>query len=168
VDDRTPDGPLRLNRFLARAGLGSRRGVETLITTGRVAIAGVVVTALETKIDPARDAVTVDGRTVALPKVWRVYAFHKPLGVVSTLRPQGTQTGLLSFRTHAGLPPGLVPIGRLDADTSGLLLWSDDGELAQALLRPARAVWKRYEVELAGRLVPDGVRAVARGGMELD
>ncbi|MHB8078329.1 MAG: pseudouridine synthase [Candidatus Krumholzibacteriia bacterium] len=168
MDDRTPDGPLRLNRFLARAGLGSRRGVETLITAGRVALNGVVVTALETKIDPARDAVTVDGRPVGLPKVWRVYAFHKPVGVVSTLRPQGSQTGLLAFRTHAGLPPGLVPIGRLDADTSGLLLWTDDGELAQALLRPARAVWKRYEVELAGRLAPDGVRAVARGAIELD
>ncbi len=164
----TADGPLRLNRFLARAGLGSRRGVEGLVREGRVAVNGATVASLDTRVDPAADRVTVDGVPVVLPQAWGVWAFHKPPGVVSTLRAQGGQAGLLPFRRRAGLPPGAVPVGRLDADTSGLLLWTDDGELAQALMRPAHFVWKLYEVELDRPLPAAGARSVATGGLALD
>ncbi len=144
----TEEARLRLNRFLARAGFGSRRSVEALIRTGVVAIDGRVVTDLATRVDPGRETVTVRGVRATLPRGFRIYAFHKPRGVVCTLSPQGDQTGLLAFRRQAGLPENLVPVGRLDADSSGLLLWTDDGDLAQSLCRPSSEVWKRYEARL--------------------
>ncbi len=165
---RPTEGPLRLNRFLARAGGGSRRSVEELIRAGRVTVNGVVAADLATRVDPARDAVALDGRPIALPAAWRVYAFHKPPGVVSTLRPQGRAPTLLEHRRAAGLPDSVIPIGRLDADTSGLLLWTDDGDLAQALLRPRSAVWKRYEAVLDAPLDPAGARRLASGELSLD
>ena len=165
---REPGAPLRLNRFLARAGFGSRRGVEELIRAGRIRINGAVVTSLSARVDPAADRVTADGRPLVLPAAWQVYAFHKPLGVVSTLRAQGGARSLLDFRRAADLPARLVPVGRLDADTSGLLLWTDDGDLAQALMRPRSAVWKRYEATLDAPLDAAGARALADGKLSLD
>mgnify|MGYP001155037028 CR=1 FL=1 len=168
MDRPTADGAIRLNRFLARAGLGSRRGVEDLVRAGRVTVNGVAIAGLETRVDPARDTVALDGKEIRLPAAWGVWAFHKPAGVVSTLRAQAGQQGLAPFRTRAGLPPGAVPVGRLDADSTGLLLWSDDGQLAQGLLKPAHGVWKHYEVELDAPLTDAGVRAVVAGGLTLD
>ncbi len=163
-----PDPGLRLNRFLARAGLGSRRAVEDLVRAGRVAIDGAVVTDLGRRVDPERDTVTLDGKPVALPEGLRVYAFHKPLDVVSTLRAQGGQPSLLPYRTRADLPERLVPVGRLDADTTGLLLWTDDGDLNQALCRPASGVWKTYEVTVDKPLTLNQVQRLVDGGLVLD
>jgi len=162
------DRSVRLNRFLARCGFGSRRSVETLITAGRIAIAGEVVYDLGRRVDPLTDRVTVDGEVAHLPAEFRVYAFHKPAGIVSTLRAQAGQVALDSFRDEADLPRRFVPVGRLDAATTGLLLWTDDGALAQAVLRPARKVWKRYEVEIDQPLVPKARRLFADGTIELD
>ena len=154
----SPDS-LRLNRYLARAGLGSRRGVEEFVRAGRVTVNGTVRREPGCRIDPQNDRVALDGQTVHLPPAWRTYAFHKPAGVVSTLKPQGGQAGLAAFRTRAGLPSALIPVGRLDAETTGLLLWTDDGVLAQALLRPASGVEKTYEVGLDANLAtPDRER----------
>ncbi len=163
-----PDDALRLNRFLALAGLGSRRGVEEMIRGGRVTVAGEIVTDLARRIDPARDAVAVDGQRASLPADFRVYAFHKPLGVVCTLRAQGGQQGLLPYRRDADLPARFQPVGRLDRDSSGLLLWTDDGMLAQALLRPRNEVWKTYAVTLARPLNLKQERVLAKGGLVLD
>lgn len=168
MSENRHEATLRLNRFLARSGLGSRRGVEEIVRAGRVTVNGRAVFALETRIKPGRDTVAVDGRQLSLPQTWRVYAFHKPLGTVSTLRPQGAQTGLEAFRRAAGLPESVIPVGRLDADSTGLLIWTDDGELAQALLRPRQAVWKGYEVVLDGPLRPAALRALVGGGLVLD
>ena len=162
------DHSLRLNRFLARCGYGSRRSVETLITAGRIAIDGEVVHDLGRRVDPLTDRVTVDGEVARLPGEFRIYAFHKPSGVVSTLRAQAGQVALDSFRAEADLPLRFVPVGRLDAATTGLLLWTDDGALAQALLRPAHKVWKRYEVAIDQQLVPSAQRRFADGIIELD
>jgi 23S rRNA pseudouridine2605 synthase len=158
----------RLNRYLARAGLGSRRGVEELIASGRVRVDGEVVRDLACRVDPRRQRVTVDGRAVRLPAGWTVYAFHKPAGVVSTLRAQAGQEGLGSYRRRAGLPAGVVPVGRLDAETTGLLLWTDDGDLAQGILRPSSRVWKRYLVTLDAVLDAGGARRLAGGQLALD
>ncbi|MFO7652958.1 MAG: pseudouridine synthase [Candidatus Krumholzibacteriia bacterium] len=159
---------LRLNRLLARAGLGSRRAVETLITSGRVRVDDEVVTDLGRRVDPRRQRVSVDREPVELPQDFRVYAFHKPKGVVSTLKPQGGQSGLAEFRDAAGLPPRFTPVGRLDADTSGLLLWTDDGDLGQALQRPSTGVWKRYRVVCQRPLGENDARRLTRGELELD
>jgi 23S rRNA pseudouridine2605 synthase len=163
-----PDRALRLNRFLALAGLGSRRSVEEMIAAGRVRIDGRTVTDLSRRVDLARETVTVDGQPARLPADQRVYAFHKPVGVVCTLRPQGRQHGLLEYRRAADLPARFQPVGRLDQDSSGLLLWTDDGNLAQALLRPRSKVWKTYRVTLARPLSLRQERALAKGGLVLD
>ena len=140
------DNTMRINRFLARAGLGSRRAVEEIIVAGKVAVNGEVISDLGRRIDPQEDSVTVDGRPVFVPEDFRIYIFHKPEDVVSTLKSQGGQASLLPYRMQADLPDRFVPVGRLDAETTGLLLWTDDGELNQNLCRPSSGVWKKYEV----------------------
>jgi pseudouridine synthase len=163
-DDRS----LRLNRFLARAGFGSRRGVEDLVRAGRVAVDGVRVRDLGRRVDPELHEVTVDGQRAVLPTDVRVYAFHKPIDVVSTLRAQGGQHGLEEFRRRADLPDRFKPVGRLDQDSTGLLLWTDDGDLAEVLLRPRSGVWKTYEVSLAQALGRGLERTLAAGTIVLD
>jgi 23S rRNA pseudouridine2605 synthase len=163
-----PDGSLRLNRFLALAGLGSRRSVEALIESGRVKVDGRTVTDLACRVDPTESQVTVDGQRAQLPDDSRVYAFHKPLHVVCTLRPQGRQVGLDGYRREQDLPDRFQPVGRLDQDSSGLLLWTDDGKLAQALMRPRHEVWKTYAIELAQPLNMRSERRLVGGTIELD
>ena len=159
---------MRLNRFLARAGFGSRRAVEDLIRAGRVRLGGEVVTDLGRRVDTTADVVSVDGAAAHLPDTTRIYAFHKPLGVVSTLRAQGGQPSLLPYRRQADLPDRFVPVGRLDGSTTGLLLWTDDGDLNQRLCRPASGVWKSYELELDKLLPPTLVPQLTRGKIVLD
>lgn len=162
-----PEG-IRLNRVLARAGHGSRRAVEQLVRDGRVAINGELVTDLGRRLDPDTDRVTVDGQPLSMPVDHRVYAFHKPLGVVCTLKAQAGQPSLREWRLRADLPERFVPVGRLDQTSSGLLLWTDDGALNEALCRPRSGVWKTYEVELAATL-PEAMLPVLTGGsIELD
>lgn len=159
---------MRLNRFLARAGLGSRRAVEDLIRQGRVRVNGKPVADLGRQVDADADQVTVDGVPTIIPEDYRVYAFHKPLGVVSTLKSQGGQPALLDYRLRSDLPDRFVPIGRLDSESTGLLLWTDDGQLNQDLARPRSGVWKTYEVELAEPLPPGTVPKLTDGSMEID
>jgi 23S rRNA pseudouridine2605 synthase len=134
---------VRLAKFLASAGVASRRASEELIRAGRVAVGGTVAT------DPARQVdsdsrVTVDGRAVRQPPQRLVYAVNKPAGVVSTARdPQGRPT-IVSLVPH---PPGgarLYPVGRLDVETTGLILLTNDGELAHRLTHPRFEVPKTY------------------------
>ncbi len=162
------DAAIRLNRFLARAGLGSRRAVEALIRDGRVRVGGEIVLDLGRRVDPRRDTVEMDGRPVAWPETWRVFAFHKPVGVVTSLRPQGRTPCLDLYAASTELPPGAVPVGRLDVDTSGLLLWTDDGDLHQALCRPRSEVWKHYEVTLSRPLPPQAETRLTDGEIRLD
>jgi len=158
----------RINRFLARAGLGSRRAVEDLIRQGRVTVNGDKITDLGRRVDPVNDVVTVDGHTATWPDTWRIFAFHKPVGVVSSLRPQGRTPCLDLYAGQADLPSGTVPVGRLDADTSGLLIWTDDGALHQALCRPRSGVWKVYVVDLNRPLPPDAESKLSNGEILLD
>jgi 23S rRNA pseudouridine2605 synthase len=139
-----------------------------MIQAGRVRVDGRVVTDLARRIDPDTDSVSVDGQPARIPREHRVYAFHKPLGIYCTLKPQGAQQGLLDYRETADLPDRFKPVGRLDHDSSGLLLWTDDGLLAQALMRPSSTVWKTYQVSLARPLSMRHERKLARGGIVLD
>lgn len=163
-----PDSSMRLNRFLARSGFGSRRAVETLIQEGRIAVNGEIVTQLATRVDIVTDRVTVDGLTAHLPREFRVYAFNKPIDVVSTLKSQGGQPSLDAYRLRADVPERFIPVGRLDSETTGLLLWTDDGNLSQTLCRPSSGIWKTYEVDLNGSPNQDAVRQLTRGRIELD
>ena len=165
--DSGPEG-LRLNKFLARAGFGSRRSVEEIIVAGRVTINGEVVRELGRRIDPATDKLTVDGMPAVMPRDYRVYAFHKPLDVVSTLKSQGGQASLLPYRIQADIADRFMPVGRLDSESSGLLLWTDDGQLNQDLCQPQTGLWKTYHIEINEDLAPTPLKNLTTGKIELD
>lgn len=143
-----PEGPVRLHVLLARAGVASRRRAERMIEAGRVAVNGRVVLALGAKADPSRDAVTVDGRP--LPPVEKpvYYLLNKPAGYLSTMSdPRGRPTVADLLQD---IPQRVYPVGRLDADTEGLLLVTNDGAVAQAVLHPRHGVAKTYRVLVEG------------------
>jgi 23S rRNA pseudouridine2605 synthase len=153
----------RLQKVLARGGIASRRHAEELISAGRVRVNGKVVTELGTRVNPRRDRIEVDGkRVVAEPLVY--YLFHKPRGTVTTLTdPEGRATIAEYLKD---LPARVYPVGRLDFHTSGALLLTNDGDLAQALLHPRRAVPKTYVAKVRG--VPSDAQLDPwRTGMDL-
>lgn len=163
-DPIRPDGlyPMRLQRFLARAGVASRRGSERLMTTGRVRVNGVVVTELGSKVDPARDVVTVDGVVCSLSERPRHLMLYKPAGYLTTMSdPQGRPT--VTELVPAAEAPGLYPVGRLDLDTTGLLLFTTSGELGQALLHPSHHVTKHYVALVSGTPDEHDLERLRRG-----
>jgi len=153
----------RLARFLAHAGVASRRHAEELIAGGRVQVNGVIVTAQGTRIDSAHDTVSVDGKVVVAASKHVYLLLHKPVGYVSTASdPQGRPT-VLDL-----LPPELrrlrvYPVGRLDIDTSGLLLLTNDGEFALRLTHPRYAVEKQYHVLVQGYPEEATLEALRKG-----
>lgn len=154
---------MRLARYVAHSGAASRRAAERLIADGRVSVGGEVVT------DPARDVdersgVALDGRPLA-PEPPEVYALHKPSGVVSTAKDTHGR------RTVTELVPSerrLYPVGRLDADTTGLILLTNDGELANLLTHPRFEVEKVYRARVEPAPVPERALRALREGVELD
>lgn len=158
--------PMRLQKFLARAGAASRRGSEDLMTARRVTVNGVIVTELGSKVDPLVDEVAVDGRVVRLADGCAYFALNKPRGFMTTMSdPEGRPTVADLFPTDA--PAGLFPVGRLDFDTEGLLLLTTDGDLAQVLLHPRHHVVKAYLATVQGVPSP-ATLAQLRMGVELD
>jgi 23S rRNA pseudouridine2605 synthase len=152
---------LRLNAFLARAGVASRRGADELIRAGRVTVNGEVA-GLATYVRPTDD-VRLDGQPLA-PEELAYVLLHKPAGVVTTARdPHGRPT-VVDFVGH---PLRVVPVGRLDADTTGVLLLTNDGALAHRLVHPRYEVKKVYEAEVEGDPGPDEL-ARLEAGVELD
>jgi len=117
--------PMRLQKFLARAGVASRRGSENLMTAGRVTVNGAVVTELGSKVDPLVDEVAVDGRPVHLSDSAVTIMLHKPAGVITTMKAQSDKP-IVADLVPTDEYPGLFPIGRLDADPTGLLLFISD------------------------------------------
>ncbi|MFN3409815.1 MAG: pseudouridine synthase [Limisphaerales bacterium] len=151
---------LRLQKFLAEAGVASRRAGEQLIVAGKVAVNGQVVRELGTKVDPERDVVTVRGRVVR-PLARQYLALHKPAGCVCSRRDERGRPTVYEL-----LPPewtNVQSVGRLDYDTEGLLLLTNDGELALRLTHPRYGAVKRYEVTVTGRVSPDQLAPFTRG-----
>lgn len=158
--------PMRLQKFLARAGVASRRGSENLMTAGRVTVNGVVVSELGSRVDPRIDEVSVDGMPVRLSDGPTTIALNKPAGYVTTMSdPYGRPTVAELVPTDAY--PGLFPIGRLDADTTGLLLFSTDGDLGNSLLHPSHHVDKTYLALVKGLPSEADIQHL-RDGVELD
>jgi pseudouridine synthase len=150
----------RLQRLLARAGYGSRRACEELIVEGRVTLNGIVAT-LGDRADPLEDRVQVDGLEVNLDPNVKYFALHKPAGVVTTMRdPQGRRD-IRGYLPEDG--PRVFPVGRLDRDTEGLLLLTNDGDLANALMHPRFRVEKEYLAEVEGVPTPKHVGQLRRG-----
>lgn len=142
----------RLQKIISEAGLASRRKAEELIRQGRVSVNGVTVTELGTKANPDRDRIVVAGRNVPRAGPRLTVMLHKPVGCVSTLHdPEGRLT-VASLLRGSGLKERLYPVGRLDYYSSGLLLMTNDGELANFLMSRASAVPRVYQVKLDSAL----------------
>lgn len=152
---------LRLDKFLADQGLASRREIREWIRSGRVSVDGSPVREPERKVDPERDQVAVDAKPVSAQR-FHTFMMDKPLGVV-TATEDASQKTVLDL-----LPPemrrmGLFPVGRLDKDTSGLLLLTNDGDLSHRVISPRSAVEKRYYARVEGKLDTEDVTAFQKG-----
>jgi pseudouridine synthase len=151
----------RLQKILSRAGVASRRASEQLIREGRVTIGGVTVRELGTKADPARDDVRVDGRRVTAPAAHRYILLNKPAGYVTTRAdPQQRPTVLDLLK---GVREYLYPVGRLDFHSEGLLLLTNDGDLAARLTHPRHEVARLYEVRVLGTPDTHDLQRLGRG-----
>lgn len=153
----------RLQKLISAAGLASRRKAEALILAGRVTVNGKTAN-LGESVDPETDAVCVDGRPLRAPAVHTYLMLNKPRGYVCTLRDEKGRRTVADLVADAGAR--LYPVGRLDLNSDGLLLMTDDGALAQRLTHPSHAVDKVYRAEVSGDLA--AALPVLRGPMELD
>jgi pseudouridine synthase len=163
-ETRAPEG-VRLQKVLAAAGVASRRVSEDMIGAGRVSVNGSVITELGRRIDPGVDLVAVDGVAVQLDTTRRYLMLNKPTGIVSSLRDEHGRPDLR--RWTDGFEERLFNVGRLDADTSGLLLLTNDGDLAHVLAHPSFGVTKTYIALVSGRVQPRTV-AQLTAGLELE
>ena len=142
---------VRLQKILAQAGIASRRAAEKLIADGRVMVDGKTVTEMGTKVDPATSEIKVDGRRVKSAEQPRYILLYKPAGVVTTVSdPQRRRTVI---ELLAGVPERVYPVGRLDYETEGLLILTNDGDLAARLTHPRHGVERTYEAHVKG--MPD-------------
>ncbi len=155
----------RLQKILAHAGVSSRRAAEQIIHDGRVRVNGQVVTELGTRADPERDRIEVDGKPLARAEGHKYFLVHKPRGMVTTLRDPEGRPSLSELL--GGIPERVYPVGRLDFHTSGALLLTNDGDLAQALLHPSREVPKTYVAKL-NRAADPRMISELRAGVTLD
>ena len=151
----------RLQKIISRAGLASRRKAEELIASGRVTVNERTVTELGSKADSERDQIRVDGRSLRRPGRQVTFLLNKPVGVVSTLSdPQRRPTVISLLR---GIKERVYPVGRLDFHSSGLLLLTNDGDLANHLMSRASAVPRTYQAKLEGRASPEDIRKLEQG-----
>ena len=153
---------VRLQKFIADAGLCSRRAAERMIREGRVRLNGEIVTRMGVIVDPMVDAIKVDGKRIHLRQAPHIYlVLNKPRGVVTTLSdPEGRPT--VADLIPKGMPR-LFPAGRLDFNSEGLLLLTDDGDLARNLTHPSRKITKVYQVKLKGRPSPGAIHRLEEG-----
>ena len=165
----------RIQKILARAGLASRREAERWIAQGRITVNGTVVRKLGSQADPAKDSIKVDGKRVKPAAAPLYYAFHKPPGIITTLNDPEHRPDLTPYLHRLGEKRRVFPVGRLDYNTTGLLLLTNDGELSLRVAHPRYGVKKIYRVKLSacptdedfahlrkGIRLDDGVTAPAR------
>ncbi|WP_428936761.1 pseudouridine synthase [Fontivita pretiosa] len=156
----------RIQKVLAAAGVASRRAVEEMVLQGRIAVNGKVVTSLPVLVDPQRDKITIDGEPIRADRrmtAQRVYLImNKPKGVYSTNVAQGEQTRAIDL-LPPGFPHRVFPVGRLDAESKGLLLLTNDGELTHKLTHPRFGVPKTYTAVVDGYVTPEQVQQLQKG-----
>ena len=155
----------RLQKVLARAGVASRRVVEEMIDRGRISVNGETVRVQGMRVDPRRDRIAVDGSRIELRDDRVTYALNKPGGVITAMSDDRDRPTIGDM--IGDLAPGLVHVGRLDQDTEGLLLVTNDGELAHRLAHPSYEVRKTYLAQVSGS-VPRNMTRRLREGVELD
>ncbi|MDT3343557.1 pseudouridine synthase [Microbacterium aquilitoris] len=161
MNEQSDENRVRLQKILANAGVASRRVCEQYIVEGRVRVNGVVVTELGSRIDPETDQVDVDGTAIQLDTSKRYVILNKPTGVVSSMKDDQGRPDLRLFTKD--WPERLYNVGRLDAETSGLLVLTNDGELAHVLAHPSFGVTKVYIAKVSGRVLPQTIAQLTRG-----
>jgi 23S rRNA pseudouridine2605 synthase len=157
---------VRINRYLASAGFGSRRKCEDLIRQGLVAVNGNVLTKLAATVDPDVDSVAVNGRPVEREAATRVFVLNKPIGVLSTASDSFNRRTVIDVARENGITERVFPVGRLDYDTSGILILTNDGDLAYRLTHPRFKIEKTYVLKVEGN-VADETAAKISSGVEL-
>jgi len=162
---RTIVAEIRLQKVLAQAGLGSRRRCDDMIAHGRVEVNGEIIDVMGARVDPATDVIRVDGKRIPAPSDHAYVILNKPRGVVTSMADEQGRPDLASF--VEGRDDRLFHVGRLDTDTSGLLMLTNDGDLAHKLAHPSFEITKTY-VALVDGDVPDALAARLRSGIELD
>lgn len=156
---------MRLQKYLALSGVASRRASEKLIAQGHVAVNGCVVTEMGVQVDELADQITLDGAPVHLEQEKHYLAYYKPVGEVTTAAdPEGRATVMDKFQDY---PVRLYPVGRLDFDSEGLLLLTNDGDMMNNLLHPSREVNKTYLAKVSNRVEEEAIRRL-RAGVQLD
>lgn len=163
--DGVPSEGVRLQKVLAQAGIASRRAAEAMIVEGRVRVDNVVVTELGTRVDPATAVVHVDGERVPTAPGLVVVAMNKPRGVVTSMSDDRGRPCVGDM--VADRPERLFHVGRLDAETEGLLLLTNDGELTNRLMHPSHEVAKTYRARVDGAISKQAMRALS-SGIDLD
>lgn len=156
---------MRLNKFLASCGAASRRGADELIASGRVKVNSIVVTELGKMVETDNDTVTLDGKKVEPVSKMTYIMLYKPKGCITSLRDEKGRKTVYDYLDVE--VPHLVPVGRLDYDTEGLLLLTNDGELVNRLAHPSGEVPKSYLVRAEGEF-PEHILAKLRKGVEID
>lgn len=155
---------MRLQKYMAMCGVAARRKCEEIIAAGRVAVNGETITQMGTQVEDG-DVVTLDGRVITPEEEKRYILYHKPAGEVTTVSDdKGRETVMDRF---ADFPVRLYPVGRLDYDSEGLLLLTNDGDLMNNLLHPSREVSKEYLVKVSNRVTDEEIRRL-RAGVRLD
>ena len=157
----------RLQKIISRAGLASRREAERWIVEGRVSVNGSVIRKLGTQADPAKDSIKVDGKRIKPAVAPLYYAFHKPPGVITTLNDPEHRPDLTPYLARLGEKKRVFPVGRLDYNTTGLLLLTNDGDLALRLAHPRFGVKKLYHTKLSACPTEEDF-ARLRKGIRLD
>ena len=156
---------MRLQKYLALSGVASRRASEKLIAEGHVTVNGHVITEMGVQVDETADTIAVDGGVVHLEEEKHYIAYNKPIGEVTTVSdPEGRATVMDKFHDY---PVRLYPVGRLDYDSEGLLLLTNDGDMMNALLHPSHEVEKAYLVKVSNHVDEDTIRRL-RAGVTLD
>jgi len=156
---------MRLQKYLALSGVASRRASEKLIAEGHVTVNGHVVTEMGVQVDETADQITVDGKLIHLEEEKHYLAYYKPVGEVTTVSdPEGRATVMDKFRDY---PVRLYPVGRLDFDSEGLLLLTNDGDMMNSLLHPSHEVDKTYLAKVSNRVEEESIRRL-RAGVQLD
>ncbi|MBU0551024.1 rRNA pseudouridine synthase [Myxococcota bacterium] len=150
----------RLQKFIAQAGIASRRKAEALIKAGRVRVNGKITTEMGVQVDPRADKVEVDGRRVHAPKVWSYILLNKPAGVVTTASDELDRKTVLDL---VKVPDRVFPVGRLDLDAEGVLLLTNDGALTQLLTHPRNQISKVYHVRVRGIPEPASLQRLLDG-----
>ena len=160
-----PDGPVRLNRYIAQAGITSRRKADDLIAAGKVSVNGAVVTEMGTKVDPS-DHVEVEGQVIN-PEPFDYVLLNKPKDTITTVDDERDRAIVMDLLDDEARQRGVVPVGRLDRDTTGALLLTNDGDLTHRLMHPSYAVEKLYLVRATTPVKPHDLDRL-RTGIDLD